>query len=80
MIDVVIIVIGAALPSLPLVVLVTRADRIRVTIDALQRERDFGSLSQEQFDERRHKLLHRSLWRRWKKSSQSPIPTRENGT
>ena len=62
----------AVIPAIPLIILVTRADKIRLAVEALERKHAIGLLSQSEFDEIKHELLHRSLWRRWKKPIQPP--------
>ncbi len=58
----VLFVIAAVIPAIPLIVLVTRADKIRSMVEALGRMRDSGLISQEDFDQKKHELLNRRLW------------------
>lgn len=62
MITAFLIIIAAVIPFIPLIVLVTRADMIRLNIEALGRKRDSGFLSQVEFDAKKHELLSRRLW------------------
>jgi hypothetical protein len=62
MIAVAVFVAAAVIPAIPLIVLVTRADKIRAMIELLGRARDHGFISQKEFNRRAHELLNRTLW------------------
>jgi len=53
----------AVVGSIPLLVLVTQAERRRKELEALQQRRAVGLISQQEFDRTRLEILNRSFWR-----------------